>query len=151
MEVNERKMAQLKTIVVSVENNLASGASADTIEEIIADEDMKIVGAMFKHHENGGVWQTITVMRGGQFSVLGGYEAWKRVPKTTDQVMFCSSAIYHEDNKYADSMDARWQMLPQGEYFLLEEGERLYFHFFQSNEHASATYMMAGSCVIFYK
>lgn len=142
-------MAELKTLVVHHSaGDISPGAEIWQTEEIVAEEDMKIVACGFGWTRSLGHQFNATVLRSGQQREHGSYQVGKQL-RTEDGFLFAVNAI----NPLADLNTESWalQILPDSDYFMLEKGERIYVHFHMKNSHASLTYSCAGEAILYYR
>lgn len=142
-------MAKVYVKTVNAEVSLSAGTEEKATSEIIATEDMKIIGAMAIHTRHGGLSTTITVQRSGQYRIAGAYASFSEPPTSDDQPLFAFNAVAAEDNVYSEA-PRQCDMLPSGAYFELEKDERIYVHHWLKNGHASQTYNAAFTLFVYY-
>ena len=147
--IGEWKMGDVKTIVGHLHESLGPGANIEETDEIIAEEDMYIIGALFGCGTCGGAHVNQSVQRSGQHRRWADYHAGA-MQSTEDGVMFGNIMIVIADNEYND-FRSNAMFLPRGSYFLVEKGERFYIHHWMQNEHATSTFELTSQVLIYYQ
>ena len=142
-------MAKLKTkLLADTSTSMAAAATLSETVEYIAEEDMKIVGCAFGMINAAKTLTHATLARSGNQRTLYEYNT-PRVIQDTDQAMF-GTRLSNPDP--SDEMPyCSWElMLPSGEYFDVEEGERFYFHTHKKNNDTSS-HVMLTQALVYYK
>lgn len=129
--------------------SIAAGITETSSTEYIAPENMHIIGCAFGKTENSSGGQCITsVQRSGQYREVGSY-----VPEwamESDDFVFFVWRKMSESGTGIPSQASELQMLPDGSYFWLEKGERIYVHNSTKNNHGSSGYEFAFDVILYY-
>lgn len=142
-------MAELKTIVLKfTELDLVAGASVRFSDELIAEEDMKIIGCAMHYTNNLGQDSKIAVSRSGVYCEPGSYNPIEEMD-TERGILFADRFSNPGNTTFAEKLST-WQMLPDGHYFMLEKGERIYAHVEHHNKHTSSGYSYTCDVVLYY-
>ena len=140
-------MAELKTVVLhNVERSMAGNLTVENVEELVAEENMRIVGVLFGFTAFIGNDGKGALCRTGTFKQLASYVEEAEM-ETKDGVLFAARTV--DGSETQPNMIVYWQMLPNGHYFYLEKGERIYLSAGHHNNSA-ATHNSAIDCIIFY-
>lgn len=116
--------------------------------EFLAPENMYIIGVNFGKTQNASGGQSISVLqKSGTYREIGSYVDGTEL-NSDDFPLFASRHM-------ADTVTGLppratdYQMLPDGSYFYLEKGERIYYH--NSTKNGSAGNFFYGiDCIIYY-
>lgn len=142
-------MAELKTIVMGLVGSvLAAGDSVRFSDELIAEKNMKIVGAVFHYTNNLGQDTKAAVTRSGVYCEPGSYVSGE-IMDTDNGVLFADRISNPENTVFAE-LFSRVHMLPDGHFFTLEKGERIYAHVEHHNKHGTTGYTFTTNIVIYY-
>ena len=142
-------MAELKTLVMGATSlELASAAVDRQSDELIAEKDMKIIGAAFHYTNNKGQDTKACVTRSGVYAEPGSYNPEEHMD-TEHGVLFADRMSNPGETLWAERLSI-FQMLQSGHYFMLEKGERIYAHIEHHNTHSSQVYSYTTDIVLYY-
>lgn len=126
----------------------ANGTEGDETVEFIATEDMKIVGCALGNINAAKMLFHMTVSRSGNQRMLYEYNS-PRVIDDTDEPLFGTRLAFEDPSNNTDFC-SKEIMLPSGDYFELEEGERIYLHTHAKNNDASS-HTWLSQALLYYK
>jgi len=141
-------MGKLKTILLqSGIYSLAPAGTQEFQDELIAEEDMKIVACSFHaiHTEEGNNYGTL--QRGGQQRMLQRYHDGFVAVDNDDQLAGCRLTFSTDPS--TESIGHTYFEFPSPHYFEVEEGERLYFTGRLQNDDAN-THSLLMQCLVYY-
>lgn len=128
---------------------LAAGVTSRDTLEFVASEDMYIIGCSFGKAGATSGGQCITsITRTGVYKEIGSYTA-AEVFTSDDGVLFHWSSLA-EDVDLMPLECSELQILPDGSYFFLEKGERLYKHNSSKNNHPTGALNFGDTAVLYY-
>ena len=140
-------MAELKTVVLhSEELSMAGNLTVKKSMELIAEQTMRIIGVLFCFTAFIGNDAKCCLTRTGTYTEPGSYVADEQM-NTEDGVMFAARSV--DGSETQPNMITFWEMLHSNHFFLLEKGERIYFHCGHHNNSA-ATHSSSMDAIIFY-
>ena len=140
-------MAELKTAVIhSEELSMAGNTTVKKSEELIAEQNMRIVGVLFAFTAFIGNDAKCCLIRSGTYTEPGSYVEDEEM-STQRGVMFAARAV--DGSETQPNQITFWEMLHSNHFFFLEKGERIYFHCGHHNNSA-ATHSSSMDCIIFY-
>lgn len=138
----------VKTLVFwQGDDSMAPSAYEDATDEYVATENIQVIGASFIGTRCSGSRLQALVSRSGMWKEPNTYGVGRL--DSDDQTMFRYVYLVAEDDIFTAEGNA-WQMLPDGCEFEVEKGERIYMHSRLQNIHASGTYGMAITVLVFY-
>ena len=147
-EVND--MGKLKTsLLQSPAESLATTASLEFQDELVADEDMKIVAVSFHaiHTQEGNNYGTL--QRSGQPRMLNRYHTGFQSVQGDDIIAGTRITMDGDPAPSTASKGTEYYPFPAGHYFEVEEGERIYFTGRLQNDDAN-THTMLMQCVVYW-
>jgi len=128
---------------------LGPGVTATKSLEFLAPENMHIIGCAFGKTENAGGGQGIFVLqRSGTYRELGSYELASEMESDDFPLFAWRNSANDVEEIPADA--SSFQTLPDGSYFYLEKGERIYVHISVKNASAAGNYFFAADCILYY-
>lgn len=136
-------------IIHKIVGSLGSGITDRSSTEFVAPENMYIIGVGFGKAANSGGGQGImSIARGGTYKEMGSYTGGEEFV-SDDGLMFhwSSNSLTVEELPLECS---RTHMLPDGDYFFLEKGERVYMHNSSKNASAAGTFSFGATAVLYY-
>jgi len=145
-------MPELKTVIISSKDegdSLAAGATAFFNRELVAEENMHIVGFMFYGTLATNVDINMTVLRSGTGRIFGAYAADYRVA-TEHGVLSAFHSHCGATDAGEGSENVHHHMLPSGTYFFVEKGERIYFAGQLRNNDSATHTVKAQVCIYYY-
>lgn len=147
----EKTIPKVKTVVLNADmSNLGATSEDEGTFEYVAQEDMKIIGATMVREGAtfSAVWATVS--RSGNLHFAGEYLT-ANILTSDDQPLFCFMSANHSSAGFDNpGWKDQTQMLPSGDYFDLEEGERIYVQYKRKNNDASS-HAIVVQVILFYK
>ena len=147
-EVND--MPKLKTtLMLTTEESIAASGTVEGQDELVAEEDMKIVGVSFHavHTQDGNTY--LTLQRGGQLRMLNNYQDGFEAVDSDEQIAGTRITMHGEPQTSTGAKGETIFMFPSGCYFEVEEGERIYLNWRLQNDDTN-THTMLGQCLIYW-
>lgn len=142
-------MAELKVLVVHNEAlTLTAGEARRQTEEIIAEENMHIVGFIIGWALFTAMSCSVTICKAGIWKEMGSYTAGEALDPTDFPMFYYTIRA----NTTALPLTEGYQhmMLRDGDYYLIKKDDRFYCHFRHTNSHATSSYNSAGTIAILY-
>jgi len=128
---------------------LAAGVTETTSVEFLAPENMYIIGCAFGKTENAGGGQGIFVLqRSGTYRELASYVDASEMESDDFPLFVWRNSANDVEEIPADA--SSFQTLPDGSYFFLEKGERIYVHVSVKNASAAGNFYFAADCILYY-
>lgn len=143
-------MAKLKTTLLqTTEESIATTANVEGQDELVAEEDMKIVGVSFHavHTQDGNTYMTL--QRGGQQRFLNSYQDGTEARDSDEQIAGTRITMHGEPQTSTGAKGETIFMFPSPHYFEVEEGERIYLNWRLQNDDTN-THTMLGQCLIYW-
>lgn len=148
-EVSELGKEIFTKVLHNNHGNLAAGVTDRTTLEFVASENMYIIGCSFGKSGATSGGQCITsIARTGVYKEVGSY--------TADEIFISDDGVLFHWSTLAQDVDlmplacSELQMLPDGAYFFLEKGERLYKHNSTKNNHPSGALNFGETALLYY-
>ncbi|MBA7550962.1 hypothetical protein ES705_43493 [subsurface metagenome] len=144
------KMGKLKTILLqSPITSLAPDGTHEFQDELIAEEDMKIVAVSFHAIHSQGGNNYMTLQRGGQQRMLQRYHDGYAAVDNDDQIAACRLTFAGPPDPSTASIGHTFFPFPSPHYFEVEEGERIYLNGRLQNDDTN-THTLLAQCLVYY-
>ncbi|MBA7551833.1 hypothetical protein ES705_44383 [subsurface metagenome] len=136
-------------MTTGVHVGIVASATVEGQDELVAEEDMKIVGCSFHavHTQDGNTY--LTLQRGGQQRMLNNYQDGMVAVDGDEQIAGTRITMPGAPNTSTGAKGETIFMFPAGHYFEVEEGERIYLNYRLQNDDTN-THTMMGQCLIYW-
>ena len=142
-------MAELKTLIVhSQALALGAGLTEEKTEEVIAEENMHIIGAFISWACFTAMNCSLTVAKTGTYKVMGAYAEDKKLDPTDFPMFF--HTVRAEPTALPIMDCYAWEMLGDAGFYLIKKDDRFYVHVKHGNDHATSSYNSSVTIVFLY-